>query len=103
MLNQPKQTDMSTWHKLNLGNGADAEPQTRQIRQTAFGAMAALPNASGFAIYSRYDLEADNVEVYFSPEAHMVAKAFGAEPCARPSNKKLRLGLLFGDANALLD
>jgi hypothetical protein len=50
------------------------------------------------AVFSRYDLAANLVTVYFSPGAEVLAKAFGAQPSAKPNSE--RLTLLVGDARA---
>ncbi len=63
--------------------------------------LRAPPN-SDMALFSIYDLEADNVQIFFTPGASILAAAFGAKPCERPVPGKYKIGLLAGSSNALL-
>jgi len=55
--------------------------------------------AEDVAVFSRYDLEANMVTVYFTPKAAALAKSYAATTCAKPSRGN-GLGLLVGDAGA---
>lgn len=93
---------MTQWYRLDLGNGADAYAPTRKI-QEAFMATVML-NASDAqnALFSRYDIRADNVEIYFAPGAALVARAFHAIPCDKPSLTDDRIGSLGGGTGSEL-
>ncbi len=93
---------MTTWYRLDLGNGVDAAAPTARI-QKAFTAQIiahGLPRP-GFALFSRYDLGADNVELFFTPGAKLLAEQFGATPCEKPTHTRDSLGLLCGEGDAL--
>lgn len=93
---------MSNWYRLDLGNGADAFAPTRTI-QNAFMAELMLQREPRpeWGLFSRYDLAADNVELYFTPAAAALAAQFGAKPCEKPSLNRYRMGLLCGEGNGL--
>lgn len=92
----------TTWYRLDLGNGADAFAPTRRIQDAFVALMIAhgVPRP-GFALFSRYDLESDNVEMFFTPEARDLAQQFGAVSCEKPTHNNYSLGLLCGEADAL--
>lgn len=92
---------MTTWHRLDLGNGQDAFSPTNQIQEAVHASMLADPSNSEIALFSRYDLLKDNVEIYFTPEAITVARVFGACPCEKPAPGRFRMGLLVGSAGSL--
>lgn len=91
---------MEQWHQKDLGDGMQAHAPSSEI-QSAFLSMqlANGGNAKGVAVFSRYDLKANKVTVYFSPKATLLAEAFSALPCAAPSRGN-GIGLLVGDASA---
>lgn len=93
---------MTSWYRLDLGNGADAFAPTREIQE----ACIALLMAHGkpwpeWALFSRYDLQADNVELYFTPAASALALQHGARPCDKPTPNRYRIGLLCGEGDGL--
>ena len=92
---------MSQWYRKDLGNGMVAFQPTREM-QTSFMAVFLLEKpGSGRAMFSRYDLASDNIEVYFTPETADIAKSFGARPCEKPTLNDYQMGLLCGDGNDL--
>lgn len=93
---------MSNWYRLDLGNGADAFAPTRTI-QDAFMALLIAHGAPRpeWALFSRYDLRADNIEMYFTPAAQALALQFGATPCEKPALNQYRMGLLCGEGDGL--
>lgn len=93
---------MNTWYKLNLGNGADAFAPTREIQEACMAMLVAHGRPwPEWALFSRYDLQTDNVEMYFTPAASALALQYGATPCEKPALNKYRMGLLCGEADAL--
>ncbi len=94
---------MADWYKLDLGNGADAFATTRKIQDTFIDMLMVhgVPRPE-MAMFSRYDLRADNVEVYFTPATSDLAMHFGAKLCDKPAHNEYPLGLLCGEANGLL-
>ncbi|MBJ2162900.1 hypothetical protein IHV84_02785 [Acidovorax sp. IB03] len=94
---------MSSWYRLDLGNGADAFVPTRQIQEAFMNLLIAHGTPrSDWALFSRYDLRADNVELYFTPASAALALQFGASPCDKPTHNQFNLGLLCGEASGLL-
>ncbi len=91
-----------SWFRLDLGNGVAALAPTRKI-QEAFIAIMVVSGAPRpeRALFSRYDLAADNVEIYFTPSVSDLAVSFGAYPCSRPALNEYSMGLLCGDAGSL--
>lgn len=92
---------MSHWYMKNLGNGLDAHGQTTQMQKAFMATFMLLPHGSDQAMFSRYDLQADNVEIYFTPAAAGTALQFGATPCEKPTPNRYRMGLLVGEGDAL--
>lgn len=94
---------MNSWYRLDLGNGADAFVPTRQIQEAFMNLLIAhgTPRID-WALFSRYDLRADNVELYFTPASAGFAMQFGASPCDKPTHNQFNLGLLCGEASGLL-
>ena len=90
---------MTTWHSKNVGDGVEALPQVQKLHQ----AFIALAKAGGLAptigVFSVYDLHANVVTWYFSPEATLLAQAFGANPCDKPIPDG-DFALTVGDARA---
>lgn len=91
---------MTTWYKKDLGNGVAAFGPTGQIMKVfmkfIFRCAEFGTYAYDLALFSRYDLKDDNVAVYFTPSAHVLAQMFGAVPCDKPTPGN-RLALLVGD------
>lgn len=54
------------------------------------------------AVFSRYDLQSDNVEMYFTPATKDLAEQFKARPCEKPVLNRYSLGLLCGEGDGLL-
>ena len=91
---------MNTWHSKEMGDGIKAFEPSMRLHQ----AFLALAQASGgvpknAAVFSRYDLEANVVTWYFSPEAVSIAMTFGATACDKPAPTE-GFGLLSGDGRA---
>ena len=79
---------MVGWHSKELGDGVEAFVPTSEI-QEAFLTLAQTQARTGrystdAAVFSRYDLKANVVTVYFTPSAELLAAAFGATPCEKP-------------------
>ena len=95
---------MKTWYLKQLGDRVAALGTIEQI-QNAFFAFVSTKAESGhdysnMAIFSQNDFHSNATTVYFSPEAEMLAKAFQAEICEKPSPTE-NFGLLVGDASSL--
>lgn len=86
---------MKTWYSKAVGDGVEAfEPSQRLF--DAFNLLDVVVKLSpGIGIFSRYDLRANIVTWYFSPEAIDLAKSLGATPCEKPAPSK-GFGLLVG-------
>lgn len=91
---------MNQWHCSDLGDGMQARDPSDRIQEALFAAQLANGgNTEGVAVFSRYDLKANMVTVYFTPKAAALAKQFAATPCDPPSRGN-GIGLLAGDASA---
>lgn len=91
---------MSTWHSLNLGDGVEAFQPTHRL-QDAWMAAAQVAGRHGTLDASSAIFSAgggESVTVYFTPAAQLIAKAFRATPCDKPSGDGI--GLLVGDQRA---
>lgn len=76
------------WHSKPLGDGVEALVPSNAIQEavTSFSAPLATGRANaGAAVFSAYDLEANVVTVWFTPELERIARAFGANPCEKPT------------------
>lgn len=88
---------MSKWQSKEMGDGVDAFAPSQQLFQ-AFETLelsqaGALP--PGIGVFSLYDLRRNVVTWFFSPEAEVLAQAFGASPCEKPTPVE-GFGLLAG-------
>lgn len=87
---------MSTWFSVDLGDGIAAQKPSSEIDEAFFAAFTlAGGQTNKMAAFSRYDLKANVVTVYFTPPAQKIAKLFNAAPCEKPSIDNL--ALLVGD------
>ena len=83
---------MSDWHALDLGDLLTAQVTLDEIRAAVMTGFAPgqLPACAVFTRRDAGDLHC-RVSAYFSPEATVVARQFGAHPCARPGRRGLEL------------
>ncbi|WP_295607994.1 hypothetical protein [uncultured Lamprocystis sp.] len=93
---------MDNWYLKTLGDGVAAFGPTNQI-QEAFLALAKAKAAAGqdysdISVFQHHDLRQNSVTVYFSPKAELLAKAFKAEPCEKPTPSEI-FALLVGDSD----
>ncbi len=89
---------MNSWYSLSLGDGIMAATPTTEIEDAFLQAFTAAGRPPEMAVFTRPESEGRlhcEVFAYFSPAAAGVAKAFDAEPCAKPLRSGL--GLLAGD------
>lgn len=81
-----------TWYCFALGDGADAFVPRSRIMDAVQSLLVAHARAGigheGMAVYDRYDLEANEVTVWFPPEMSALALDVGASPCARPAPRE---------------
>ena len=92
---------METWYSLSLGDGMTSGILSSEIENSFTRLFAAAEIPAGMAVFTRPESEGRlhcEVIAYFSPAAGELAKAFDAEPCARPARPGL--GLLAGDEAA---
>jgi hypothetical protein len=92
---------MSHWCSKDLGDGVDALVPTTKIQDAFTPLFVAAGQPKDMAVFSRYDLEKNIVTVYFSPSAHIMARAFGAIQCDKPSS--IGIALLIGSQQALFN
>ena len=89
---------MESWYSISLGDGMIASMESTAIEEVFRQAFSAAGKPRAMAVFTRSESEGRlhcEVMAYFSPAAKEVAKAFDAEPCAKPS--RAGLGLLAGD------
>ncbi len=92
---------MENWYSLSLGDGIMAPTSASEIEETFWRSFDAAGKPPEMAVFTRPESEGRlhcEVFAYFSPAAAAVAKAFDAEPCAKPT--RAGLGLLAGDERA---
>jgi len=90
---------MSTWYCKKLGDGVAAFGPSTKIQEAFLRLAQSGASVQDVSVFSRYDLDANMVTVYFTPSAATLASAFGAVPCDKPTADK-RLGLLVGDGRS---
>lgn len=90
---------MGTWYSKSLGDGVAAFGPTTKIQEAFLELAKAGTILPDLGVFSRYDLTTNVVTVYFTPSASLLASAFGATPCEKPSPGK-GFGLLVGDARS---
>jgi hypothetical protein len=92
---------MDNWYSKQLGDGMMASLPSAEIEEIFLPLFESAGRPVNMAVFTRYDSEGRlhcEVTAYFSPAAMEVAKAFDAQPCAKPS--RAELGLLLGDKQA---
>ena len=85
----------SGWSSVDLGDGVAAYAPRNEMQEQFMPAFMAAGGPVEMAMFSRYDLRANVVTVYFSPAAGLFGQRFGAIPCDKPNTKDL--GLSVGD------
>jgi len=89
---------MELWYSKELGDGMMAVMLSDEIERAFLPAYLAADRPLNMAVFTRLESEGRlhcEVMAYFSPAANEVAKAFGAQPCEKPS--RMGLGMLAGD------
>lgn len=87
------------WFALALGDAMTADRHITEIEEAFQRAFVAANRPPDMAVLKRHDTEHSlhcEVTAYFSPAAAAIAKAFGAQLCAKPL--RTHLDLLAGDA-----
>lgn len=91
---------MGTWHSKAVGDGVAAFQPAMQLHQVFFSmATASGGIPANAAVFSHYDLHANMVTWYFTPEATSLAEISGATPCDKPTPSE-GFGLLVGDVRS---
>jgi hypothetical protein len=90
---------MTTWHSKEVGDGIEAFEPSSRLHEAFFALAKAGGVPPGTGVFSHYDLRANVVTWYFSPEATLLAKGFGASPCDKPIPTE-GFGLSVGDARS---
>ena len=89
---------MNSWYSISLGDGIMAASPSAEIEEAFKQAFTAAGGPPEMAVFTRPESEGRlhcEIIAYFSPAAQNVAKAFDAQPCAKPVWSGL--GLLAGD------
>jgi hypothetical protein len=88
---------MDTWYSKDLGDERAAYEPTTKIQEAFLTLDQTGVSTHDITVFSRHDLEENVVTVYFTPSAQILAQAFEAIPCKKPTPEK-GLALLVGDA-----
>jgi len=91
---------MTIWYSKKIGDGIEAQLSTKEIQDSFSLLFIKAGQPKEMAVFSRYDLEANVVTVYFTPAAKTLALKFDATSCNMPS-KDGRLGLIAGYQSAV--
>jgi len=89
---------MNNWYSVSLGDGMMVPLPSAEIEELFQRSFTAAGGPNDMAVFTRSESEGRlhcEVIAYFSPSAVDVAKAFDAQPCAKPA--RAGLGLLAGD------
>jgi len=89
---------MNNWYSVSLGDGMMAPVPSAEIEELFQRSFTAAGKPHDMAVFTRSESEGRlhcEVIAYFSPAAVNVAKAFDAQPCAKPA--RVGLGLLAGN------
>lgn len=92
---------MDNWYSLSLGDGMMAPEPSAEIQEYFQQLFTQAGSPPEMAVFTRAESEGRlhcEVIAYFSPAARDVAKAFDAEPCAKP--ERTGLGLIAGEERA---
>lgn len=76
---------MSQWFALELGDGVEAYIPTTKIQEAFWPIFISCGSPKDMGIYSKYDLHANIVTIYFTPSAKQLALSFNAKECNEPS------------------
>lgn len=80
---------MSTWYKLDLGDGVEAYEPTRKIQEAFWPFFLAAGQPENMGVFSKYDLEANMVTAYFPPTSKDLALTLNAQECEKPSSERI--------------
>lgn len=91
---------MDSWQCKEVGDGVAAFQPSMELHKAFLAlAQASAGVTKGFGVFSYYDSDENMVTWYFSPEATVLGKAFGASSCEKPTPAP-GFGLLAGDARS---
>lgn len=90
---------MASWHSKDVGDGLSALGPSSRLHEAFIALVKAGHTPPGIGVFSRYDLRANTVTWYFSPDAELLAKSFGASPCEKPTPNK-GFALSVGDSRS---
>lgn len=90
---------MTGWHRKEVGDGIDAAGPSQRLHDAFVNLARAGGIQRGAAVFGRYDLRANMITWYFSPEVASLAQLFGATPCEKPE-PQAGFSLNVGDADA---
>lgn len=84
---------MKDWFSLNLGDGIQAFEPSRLIMDAYANAYIAAGSPVDMAVFSKRNQGEKRalITAYFTPSASSLAKAFGAQPCEKPTSEDMAL------------
>lgn len=74
----------ATWHTKDVGDGVDAAGPSLKLHEAFFHLVKSGGMPASAAGFGRYDLWANVLTWWFTPQASMLAQAFEAAPCEKP-------------------
>ena len=80
---------MSEWREKVFGDSISAAPSIEKIRAASPPVFLAAGKPEDFGVFTHHDLRSGIMTIYFSPSASVLAEAFGATPCEKPSVERL--------------
>ncbi len=92
---QKKRAVTKDWYSTTLKERNGAYETCQKIRKTFADVSKSIGVSKYAAIFSANDIAQQSITVYFSPPTSMLAKAFGASPCEKPTIRN-NLTLLAG-------
>ncbi|WP_049631992.1 hypothetical protein [Cellvibrio sp. pealriver] len=91
---------MSNWYFKELGDGVAAFGPSTKIHEVFIQLAQSGMDMMEIAVFSHYDLKRNMVTLYFTPEAEILARSYGASTCEKPEPKE-GFSLLVGEFGIL--
>lgn len=95
---------MTGWQKCEMRSGVPVFASSQELMKTVREYSVSLHDAipPSFGVFHIYDVQDNSMTWYFSPEAAVLARQVGGEPCKKPVFA-MGFGLLAGNkASAML-
>jgi len=90
---------MNKWYSREFIQGEAARSATDKINKLYLSLTRSTGVSRYVAVFCRYDMKLDRTTIFFSPQATVLADAFGARPCDKPIPEH-QLQLLAGNSKS---